>query len=311
MLKKCVLIYNPESGKRDKTKFLKMFRETFEQENYEVSIQGTEKKKDATNIIQNLEQVDLVIVAGGDGTLNEAVTGNMRREKPLLLSYLPLGTTNDVGTMYGFTKDMYSNIKRILNGTIQNIDVCTINQQPFVYVACLGNYVNVSYDTPRRLKKKYGKVAYVLYGLKQLKDEIRSYHLTYTVGGKTYEGEYSFLFITNTSHLAGLGIDNIYKDVKLNDNMFEVALFHVKTKKDIMHMLYCLRTMDVEHIPGVTYHRTNKIEITFEDVPSSSWCIDGEELKNDTNSFCLEVHQGFQMLLPKENVDKLFQEPKK
>ena len=173
MKKKCVLIYNPESGKLKKEKFLALFQETFTTAGYEVSIRSTTQKKDATRLIQSLEEVDLVIVAGGDGTLNEAVAGNIAREKPLLLSYLPLGTTNDVGAMYGFTKDMRSNILRILNGTIQEIDVCMINTHPFVYVACLGNFVDVSYNTPRRLKKKYGKVAYILYGLKQLTKKIQ------------------------------------------------------------------------------------------------------------------------------------------
>ncbi len=304
-----MLIYNPESGKLDKKKFLDLFQRTLKEAGYQVSVRSTTQKGDATRLIYGLEAVDLVIVAGGDGTLNEAVSGNIQREKPLLLSYLPLGTTNDVGTMYGFTKNMYSNISRILNGTIQEIDVCLINDKPFIYVACLGNYVNVSYTTPRKLKKKYGKIAYILYGLKQLTDKIHQYHITYTIHGETFEGDYSFLFITNTSRLAGLGVENIYKDMKLNDNMFEVALCHVKSKKEILNKLYQLRTMDIHKIPGITYYQTDQIDINFSEVPSSSWCVDGEEMKHNTQTFHLEVRKGFKMLIPKENVDKLFQEP--
>ncbi len=306
MSKKCILIYNPESGAKDKTQFLKIFREVFEKEDYEVSIKSTQKKGDATKIIEQLDDVDLVVVAGGDGTLNEAVTGNTRRKKPLLLSYLPFGTTNDVGAMYGFSKNTYDNIERILHGTIQEIDVCMINDRPFIYVACLGNYVNVSYETPRRLKKKYGKLAYVLYGIKQLREKIHQYKITYQVDGEKNEGTYSFIFITNTSHLAGLGLDNIYKDVKLNDHMFEVALCNVKNKKDILHMFYSLKKMDVKSIPGITYYQTNKIDIEFENVPISSWCIDGEEFKHHEKKFHLEVKKGFKMLLPSDNVTKLF-----
>ena len=106
MSKKCTLIYNPESGLAKKQKdFRVLFQEIFEANGYEVSIRNIEQKGDATKIIEEMEKMDLVVVAGGDGTLNEAVTGNIRRKEPLLLSYLPLGTTNDVGAMYGFTKE--------------------------------------------------------------------------------------------------------------------------------------------------------------------------------------------------------------
>ncbi len=307
MSKKCTLIYNPESGLAKKQKdFRVLFQEIFEANGYEVSIRNTEQKGDATKIIEEMEKMDLVVVAGGDGTLNEAVTGNIRRKEPLLLSYLPLGTTNDVGAMYGFTKDMRSNIERIINGTIQEIDICLINQQPFIYVACLGNYVNVSYQTPRELKKKYGKTAYILYGITQLHEKIHQYQLTYKVGEEEHSGNYSFLFITNTSHLAGLGLENIYKDVKLNDHMFEVALCDLKTKKEILSALYGLRTVDLSKIPGVTYYQTDHIDIHFEEVPHSSWCVDGEEYKSTEKDYHLEVKQGFKMLIPKDNVEKLF-----
>ncbi len=307
MSKQCTLIYNPESGIGDKQAFLKLFQEIFAENGYQVTVKGTERKGDATHIIEQLEAVDLVIVAGGDGTLNEAVTGNIRREQPLLLSYLPLGTTNDVGAMYGFSKDMRSNIERIIHGTKKEIDVCLINQQPFIYVACLGKFVNVSYETPRELKKKYGKIAYILYGITQLHEKIELYPLTYQIDGKEYKGEYSFIFITNTSHLAGLGLENIYKDVKLNDHMFEVALCNLKTKKEILAALYSLRTTVLSNIPGITYYQTKQIDIQFDDVPPSSWCIDGEEFKHHDKVFHLEVRRGFQMLIPKDNVEKLFQ----
>ena len=308
-MKKCTLIYNPESGVKNKAKFVELFQDVFEKASYQVTIKQTEKRGDATKFIETLEETDLVVVAGGDGTLNEAVTGNLHRKNPLLLSYLPLGTTNDVGTMYGFGKNMRSNIERILEGTIQEIDVCTINEKPFIYVACFGNYVNVSYDTPRRLKKKYGKLAYVLYAIKQLlKEEIHKHAITYTVNGKTYQDEYSFLFITNTSHLAGLGLESIYKDVKLNDHMFEVAFCKVQSRKDILNILYCLKTMDLHEIPNITYYQTDQIDIVFDENLTSSWCVDGEKLEKKSKAFHLEVKKGFKMIVPKDNITKLFNE---
>ena len=105
-----------------------------------------------------------------------------------------------------------------------------------------------------------------------------------------------------------MGLEDIYKDVKLNDHMFEVALCKVQTKKDILRMFYALKKKNVKEIPGITYYQTDHIDIAFNEIPLSSWCVDGEELKHHTNLFHLEVRKGFKMLLPSDNVTKLFNE---
>lgn len=121
---------------------------------YETVMCPTKAAKDATRIVSELEDdVDLVICAGGDGTLNEGITGNLMRKNKLVMAQLPVGTMNDVGTMYGYTKNMIVNAQMLLSGTEKNVDVCMINDVPFVYVACLGSYVDVSYNTPRKYKR--------------------------------------------------------------------------------------------------------------------------------------------------------------
>ena len=153
-MKKCVLIYNPESGKKRKKLKIELTEKTLNQYGYDVTFIKTLKAGDCMNIVANLEHVDLVIVAGGDGTLNEAISGNLMRKDKLLISHLPIGTVTDVGRLYGFTKKITKDLNLMLNGVSKNIDVCLINNKPFIYVACFGNFTNISYDTPRRLKKK-------------------------------------------------------------------------------------------------------------------------------------------------------------
>ena len=97
-------------------------------------------------------------------TLNEAETGiplaymsgNLERKKPLILAHIPVGTTNDVGVMFGYGKDIKKNLKLLLDGTIKGMDICVINGRPFVYVAGIGKFMQIPYNTPRKLKKKYG-----------------------------------------------------------------------------------------------------------------------------------------------------------
>lgn len=305
-MKKCVIIYNPQSGKLKKKELLQTFFDLLRKHGYEAEIKYTKKKKDATEITKNLDYVDLVICAGGDGTLNEVVTGNLAREKRLTLANLPMGTTNDVANMYGYTKNNYmKNLELLLEGVKKKIDVCFINETPFVYVACLGDYIDMAYSTPRDLKKKYGKLAYVMYGLKQLRNKINSYDIKYKIDNKTYEGRYSFFFITNASRVAGF--DDVYYDVKLDDNKFEVAFCHVKNKAELMKIFVLVNNMDLKDVPGITYYQTDNLEIEFLQSPKVSWCIDGEEYKSSSNKFVFRIDRDTHMMLPKENVVKLFE----
>ena len=304
-MKKCIIIMNPESGKVKSLSSKKEFYDILRKHGYDAEIRYTKAKRDATRIVEELEDdVDLVISAGGDGTLNEVVTGNLKRNKKLVLANLPMGTTNDVANMYGYTKNYQKNLELLLNGVRKKVDVCYIDETPFVYVACLGDYIDMAYNTPRDLKKKYGKKAYILYGLRQLRNKIHRYKVKYKVDGVEHEGEYSFFFITNSSRVAG--VDDIYYDVKMDDNMFEVALANPKTKADILKMLVQVTMKDVKEVPGITYYQTNNFEIEFLNKRKTSWCIDGEEYPSSSNKFTFKVEQKIKMLIPRTNVKKLF-----
>lgn len=304
-MKKCIIIMNPESGKIKSLNTKNEFYDVLRKHGYDAEIRYTKGPKDATRIVEELEDdVDLIISAGGDGTLNEVVTGNLRREKKLVLANLPMGTTNDVANMYGYTKNYQKNLELLLNGVRKKVDVCYIDDTPFVYVACLGDYIDMAYNTPRDLKKKYGKIAYILYGLRQLQNKIHKYHVKYKVDGVEHEGEYSFFFITNSSRVAG--VDDIYYDVKMDDNMFEVALANPKTKPDILRMLVQVTMKDVKEVPGITYYQTKNFQIEFLDKPKTSWCIDGEEYETNKQTYEFKVDQKVKMLIPRTNAKKLF-----
>lgn len=306
-MKRCVIIMNPESGKKKKIKSYEDFYDILRKYGYDTEIIFTKAKGDAENIIQALDKnIDLVISAGGDGTLNEIVSGNMKREKKLTIAPLPLGSTNDVGNMYGLDKGILENLELVLKGKPKTIDVCFINNTPFIYVACLGDYIDLAYATPRELKKRYGRIAYILYGIKQFRNKIHNYHIKYKIDGQEYEGIYSLIFVSNSSRIAGQ--PDVYYDVKLNDNKFEVALANVKNKTDMLRLLVLATTMDVKKIPGITYYQTDNLEIEFLNKPKSSWCLDGEEYKTNTMTFKFNVEQSMKMLIPKESMKKLFEE---
>ena len=310
MNQKIIVVYNPESGRGSNKKFVKNVTKFLEERNFEVEFIATKKKGDAIEIVKNIDKegVNLVLISGGDGTLNEAITGNIMRKERLELAYLPFGTTNDVGHMYGLTKNYMKDLKILVDGIVKNIDVCYINKKPFVYVCCLGNLVNVSYETPRRLKKKYGKFAYIIYGLKQIKKSLKSYELTYKVNGETHKGKYSYIFITNSSRIAG--VNGIYNDVKLDDKMFEVVFCNIEKKQDVVKVLYEITTKDIESTKKIEYYKTDNVEIIFDEEIEVSWCIDGEEYKEKSKVFKFTLDNDTKMLVPRKNIKKLFKNKK-
>ena len=304
-MKKSIMILNPESGKKKKISSYSGFYDLLRKYGYELEIIFTKSQGDGKKIIQGVDSsTDLVISAGGDGTLNEIVSGNLKRNKPLTIAPLPLGSTNDVGNMYGLNNTVYKNLETLLKGQEKYVDICYINDTPFVYVACFGDYIDMAYATPRELKKRYGKLAYILYGFKQFLNKINKYNIRYKIDGEEYETECSFIFISNSSRIAGQ--PDVYYDVKLDDNMFEVAIAKVKNKAEMLRMLVLLTTIEVKEIPGITYYRTNNLEIEFLNKPKTSWCIDGEEYKEKTNTYKFRVEQNMQMQIPKEKVKQLF-----
>ena len=303
-MKKCVIIYNPNSGKKIKKDFLATFIDMLLDKEYIPEIIFSKYRGHITKIVEELDEVDLVISVGGDGTFNESMTGNLKRKKRLLLAHIPVGTTNDIGVMFGYGKDIVENLKMLLNGVEKSIDICTINNKPFVYVAGFGKFMNVPYETSRDLKKKYGHIAYLLEGVKEFSQSTNLYDITYEVDGETYNGLYSFCTISNATRIAG--IKGFIKDVKLDDNKFEVLLCNITKKQDIVKSLYYLTMNDITKVPCFYFHKVSSMKIKFNDEQKKNWCIDGEKLEDDSNTFDIRVVNDIKLLIPKKNIDTLF-----
>ena len=310
-MRKAVLIYNPHSGlatkkrKKQMAEFTK-YSDLFHKYGYQVEVYKTKYHGHAKEIVKNLnEDIDLVISIGGDGTFNEAMSGNFERKNRILISHLPYGTTNDIGTMYGLGKNLYRNLDMILSGTVVNTDICMLNDHPFIYVAGFGKFMNIAYETSRKMKKKIGKLAYFILGANDfLHKKTPSYEITYEVNGEKYHGLYTFALISNATRIAG--INNFYKNIKLNDSEFEVLFSNLKTKKDIVRSLIYLKTNDITKVPGFYFHRTSHLTITFHEKLKKPWCLDGEEYDTTAHCFDIRVVKNVKMLLPKKAIDKLF-----
>lgn len=303
-MKHCLVIYNPNSGKKNKVDFVEKMMDIFASYGYEANIVFTEYRGHATKLILEAGGVDLVISIGGDGTFNEIMTGNFMRKERLIVSHIPLGTANDIGAMYGFGKNIISNLKLVLEGQVKKTDICLINNHPFIYVAGFGKFVNISYQTSRDMKKKFGYLAYLIEGLKEFQGKTMLYDLEYEVNGQYFSGKYSFILVSNANRIAG--IDNFYKSIKLDDNNFEVLFCELNTKKDILKSLYHLATKDITKVPGFSFYKTNSLRIHFKDIVKNAWSIDGEEFTCLNPDYEINIENNVELLIPRKNIKTLF-----
>ena len=305
-IKKCIIIYNPNSGKKRIKKYLPEIIKILEKKDYEAEVIATKYKKHAIKIIEELDNsIDLVMSFGGDGTFNEVMTGNLKRKHKLLLTHIPVGTTNDIGAMLGYGKNIIENVKLSLKGVIKDFDIGMINNQPFIYVAGIGKFTNLSYETPSDLKRKIGHFAYIKEGIKTFFQKTKLYDISYEINGEKYRGLFSLVLISNANHIAG--IKNIYKNVKLDDDQFEIIFCNLKKKKDIIKTLYFLTMYDSSKVPGFYFYRTNKLKFRINNAEEDTWCIDGEKLeKDDHNEYNITIKNNIKILVPKKNIKKLF-----
>lgn len=303
-MKTCVVIYNPNSGHTLRKTMIPKYREIIENHGYKATFIATEYKGHAKEIVSHLGHVDLIMSMGGDGTFNEIMCGNLQRKQRLVLAHIPVGTTNDVGVMFGYGKDIEKNIHMCLTGEVKGLDIPLINRRPFVYVAGFGKFLDIPYETPRSLKKKFGHMAYLWAGFKDFFRVTKNYKLSYIIDGVEKKGLYSFILISSANRIAGF--NNFYKDVKLDDNLFEILFCTYTRRLDIIKAFGMLRATGPNNVSGLEFHRASNIKITFDEHPKKAWCVDGEKLEIRTKTYEIKNEREVQILMPKNNIDKLF-----
>lgn len=303
-MKKCVLVYNPNSGKGKVKKYLSDIISIIRDKGYDVDVFCSKYKGHTIEIVRDIKDADLVMSFGGDGTFNEAMRGNMLRKNRLVLAHIPVGTTNDVGAMFGYGKNILRNVLMTLEGEVKDVDICMINNIPFIYVAGFGKYMDISYDTPLDLKKKLGYFAYIKEGAKAFFSKAKMYDIGYNIDGREYRGLFSLVLISSANHIAGFS--NVYNDVKLDDNKFEVVFCNIKSKREIFKSLYFLTKYDASRVPGFYFYRTNELKLKFYNKGRECWGIDGEKLNDHREKFEVKIINNVKIMVPLKNIRKLF-----
>lgn len=272
-MKNLLFIVNPSAGRKHIKSKLFEIVDLFVKAEYNVRVYPTQAKEDATRIVSEEGWLyDLIVCAGGDGTLDEVVTGCMECGCDTPIGYIPCGTTNDFARSLGIPKDPIRAARRIVKYSPRPIDVGSFNGDYFIYVAAFGAFTDVTYTTPQGYKNYLGHAAYVLEGIKSV-PSLTSYHLKVEYDGNIIEDDFFIGMITNSLTVGGFANPNS-KITEFDDGMYEALLVKYPTNPIDLQATVTAYLMG-EFNPEYMY-QFKAGKITIESPEAIMWTLDGE-----------------------------------
>ena len=302
-LKKMLFVFNPNSGKAEIQPRIYELLDIFVKGGYLPTVYPTQKALEATEIIaENAGNYDIIAASGGDGTLNEAVSGLMQGGKPQLFGYIPAGTVNDFATSLKIPKDMKKAAQTIVSGTPVSCDVGSFGGKYFTYIAAFGAFTNVAYQTPQQYKNVLGRPAYLLEGLRQL-PSIHPYHMAVQYDGGEIEGDFVFGMIGNSTSVGGFQ-KLAGQEVALNDGLFELLL--IRQPESITQMLFVINALlKREEDSQELIFRTKSTRFQIQSPDLAPWTLDGEFGGAPSQVEISVLPQALNILTPREALGEI------
>ena len=279
-----LFIVNPRAGRTRSTAPLFDAVAHFCASGYLVDLRLTQAREDATRLARELGgKFDAVVCCGGDGTLNETVTGLMDLQSPPPLGYIPAGSTNDFAASLHLPDQPLEAARIITASGGRPLDVGSFNGRPFIYVASFGAFTRASYSAPQNVKNDLGHLAYILEGVKDL-STLRPYRASVATEEECFDGEFLFGAVTNATSVGGL-VKLKEDQVCLDDGLFELLL--IPNPKSIADLQGLARSLLLQDFTGggVIFRHVHTLTVqTPEDLP---WALDGEF---DPGGAQVEIH---------------------
>ena len=292
-MKKLLLILNPFSGQKKANKYLPEIIQMFNEAGYEASVHVTSGHGDATRVVMRQgADKDLIVCCGGDGTMNETITGILNAGLEVPLGYIPSGTTNDFASSLKLSHNVLQAVQDILLGEPVPYDVGKFADRYFSYVASFGAFTKSSYIVPQNVKNALGHAAYVLGGISEL-SQIRNEHLRLEIDGQVVEDDYLFGAICNSTSIGGvLTLDP--KVVDMTDGLMEVLL--VRAPRNLTELAECIAAVQAQtyNCAMITFRSAKTVKIHAD--PGMDWTLDGERQEGQAEVLVENLHRAVRIV---------------
>lgn len=282
--KKALLIINPVAGRKVVQRYVTLIVRRLMDQGYAVTTAVTADRGEARWIAaHDAACFELLVCAGGDGTLNECLSGLADADLAVPLGYIPCGSTNDFALTHGLSTDIPTAVEALCAGRERRYDLGCFGDRVFIHQALFGAFTWMAYSTDQEQKNKLGYGAYILDGLRDL-SKLKPLPLTLTADGVRYCGDYLFGAISTDGHIAG--IYDLPED-RIHPSDGKLAAVLIKTPKNVLDwdmIGHSILTKD-PNCPMVEVLTADCF--TAETPEGMEWSLDGENsgARTKTNVF--------------------------
>jgi len=241
-------------------------------------INYTAKRFDAMNfaIDTNPEEYDMLIAAGGDGTINEVVTGIMRSEIDIPVAIYNSGTVNDFATINHLPSSPADFARMLEDPEFVRVDCGKAGDSYFMNVLAGGSFADVVYNVQPDLKTALGPVAYWISAMKDIPSLNSSQHITIHNGDETIETDAVMFFVSNTSSVGGFR--NLMSRADVTDGLLDVMVLKKMERTEIMPLFGKIIVGDHINSDKVIYFQATDFSIEAPEAESTiTLDLDGEK----------------------------------
>ena len=292
-MKKLLFIMNPFAGQKKANKVLPEILMLFTEAGYEINMSMTTGPGCATRLAaERGGRADLVVCCGGDGTLNETISGLLTAGLNVPVGYIPSGTTNDFASSLKLSHNPIQAARDIIEGQPVAFDIGKFADRYFCYVASFGAFTKASYAGPQTVKNALGHTAYVLGGISEL-SQIRNEHVRMEIDGEVVEDDFLFGAICNSTSVGG--ILTLPPDrVDMRDGVFEVML--IRAPRNINEIPECILAVQNQtyNCGMITFRPAKSVKITAD--PLMTWTLDGERAEGNREFPVENLHHAVQIV---------------
>lgn len=262
MATRAVLIQNPAAGQENWQEQVDAALTTLREAGWEVTLRETKGQGDATEFAREAvaDKVDVVVVAGGDGTVNEALQG-LAEQRETALAVLPGGTVNVWATELGVGDDKTDVAQRITQGRRRTIDLGKVNDRYFMMMVSAGFDAEASAlvaETPqlKAVKRRTGPLAYALAAIHTLRD-FRGRTVIIDVDGQQIRRRALMIIVGNT-RLYG-GIAEITYQAKADDGMLDLCVLTGNGPLDLLRRVVAVIARRQREDQHIDYRKVRRI----------------------------------------------------
>ncbi|MBN1508856.1 MAG: diacylglycerol kinase family lipid kinase [Sedimentisphaerales bacterium] len=217
-------------------------------------------------------ETDTIIVAGGDGTLNEVVSGllNSGRDRLPRIGIVPAGSSNDFSKSLGIPQRVQDACATILRGRTRDVDLGRAGTHCFCSASCLGYFAEVAVRSLRMTRFR-GSLRYVIPAFHVIREMNVGWEMTVKTDVAMFQGQYAVLLVGNAPRFGGL---TMLPGARPDDGVLDCLLIEMVSRRQALQLIPLVYRKALERHRKVTRFRTTALSVTLN--RPSPMCNDGE-----------------------------------